>query len=157
MTDSATDCFACGLTNGDGDLPGGRIFETSHWVVEHCVGPLGVGTLVLKPGRHVVQVAELSLSEAEELGPLLTRLTSAIRELSRSDQVYVCLWSHKDWEPVHIHFVLQPAWGHMRETFPAAGPTLQNAMFARGELPDRDGVEEYSRRMRDHLKNTAHV
>jgi hypothetical protein len=26
-------CLACDLTNGGLDLPGGRIYATSHWVV----------------------------------------------------------------------------------------------------------------------------
>jgi hypothetical protein len=60
-------CLACDLYDG----PGGVIHETPHWVVEHCVGPLGPGTLVVKPKRHVVHVADLSSEEADELGPLL--------------------------------------------------------------------------------------
>ena len=42
-------CLACDLIPGVRELPGGRIRTTGHWVVEHCVGPLGVGTLVVKP------------------------------------------------------------------------------------------------------------
>jgi len=34
-------CEACRLTNGDAALPGGRVFQTTHWVVEHCIGALG--------------------------------------------------------------------------------------------------------------------
>lgn len=151
MSEPTASCVACKLTRGEDDLPGGRVFETAHWVAEHCVGPLGVGTLILKPFRHVVRVADLSRAEAEELGPLLTLLTGAIGNLSNADQVYTCLWSHKDWEPVHIHFVLQPSWKHLQARFPAAGPTLQAAMFERGELPDRDEVEQYCNRMRDYL------
>ena len=57
-------CIACDLTAGAEDLPGGRIHETTGWVVEHCIGPLGVGTLIVKPKRHVVHVADLTQSEA---------------------------------------------------------------------------------------------
>ena len=46
------ECLGCGLTGGKLDLPGGRIYATEHWVVEHCIGPLGVGTLIVKPLRH---------------------------------------------------------------------------------------------------------
>ena len=52
-------------------LPGGRIFRTEFWLVEHCAGPLGLGTLIVKPERHVTTVAGLSAAEAAELGPLL--------------------------------------------------------------------------------------
>ncbi|GAB3960806.1 hypothetical protein GCM10029978_011210 [Actinoallomurus acanthiterrae] len=42
-------------------------------MVEHCVGPLGVGTLVVVPLRHVVHVADLNEAETAALGPLLQR------------------------------------------------------------------------------------
>jgi ATP adenylyltransferase len=58
-------------------LPGGRIHETTHWRVEHCVGPLGLGTLIVKPRRHVTRVADITDDEAAELGPLL-RATSRV-------------------------------------------------------------------------------
>ena len=51
--------MACQLTSGERDLAGGRIFQTEHWVVEHCAGTLGVGTLILKPLRHIVGRAEM--------------------------------------------------------------------------------------------------
>src|SRR4051812_8856701 len=70
-------CMACDLADGTLPLPGGRIYETAHWLVEHCVGPLGLGTLIVKPRRHVTRVAELTDDEAQELGPLL-RTTSVI-------------------------------------------------------------------------------
>jgi diadenosine tetraphosphate (Ap4A) HIT family hydrolase len=50
--------------------------------VEHCVGPLGVGTLVVKPKRHVVHVANLDDREAAELGPLLRRTSTVVAELT---------------------------------------------------------------------------
>lgn len=61
-------CLAC-----DADPPGGSIAETEHWVVQHTVGSLGVGTLIVKPRRHVLHLGELTPEEAEELGPLLQR------------------------------------------------------------------------------------
>ncbi|HEY8775252.1 MAG TPA: hypothetical protein VIM33_02100 [Gaiellaceae bacterium] len=41
-------CLACDLAEERIDLPGGRIFKTDLWIVEHCVGPIGIGTLVVK-------------------------------------------------------------------------------------------------------------
>jgi hypothetical protein len=65
------DCVACDLADGRRRLPGGRIFATNHWFVEHCVGPLGLRTLIVKPARDVTRVADLFDEEATELGPLL--------------------------------------------------------------------------------------
>jgi len=88
-------CLACDLAEGRVPLPGGVIHETFHWFVEHTVGPLGVvGTLILKPKRHVKRVSELSDDEAAELGPLLLRSAAVVDELLNPEQVYTCLWSH---------------------------------------------------------------
>ena len=62
--DDAPGCLACDLTNSRRDLPGGRIFATAHWVVEHCIGPLRVGTLIVKPLRHCLHVSELTAEES---------------------------------------------------------------------------------------------
>jgi diadenosine tetraphosphate (Ap4A) HIT family hydrolase len=40
--------------------PGECMHETSHWVVDRCIGPLGVGTLIVRPKRHVTGIAELN-------------------------------------------------------------------------------------------------
>jgi diadenosine tetraphosphate (Ap4A) HIT family hydrolase len=101
-------CLACDLAEGRRPLPGGVIHATPGWLVEHCVGPLGVGTLVVKPRRHVVHVAELGDDEAAELGPLLRRTARHVSELTAPEQVYVTLWSHAGGRPGHIHWVVQP-------------------------------------------------
>ena len=140
-------CLACDLAEGRLPLPGGRLHETEHWLVEHCVGPLGVGTLIVKPKRHVVHVWELGEDEALELGPLLRVSSSVVAELTSPDQVYVCLWSHQGGVPGHIHFVLQPVTGQLRSRLGLAAK-LQAAMFEAGELPPAAEVEELAERAR---------
>ena len=141
-------CLACDLAAGRIPLPGGVIHETEHWFVEHCVGPLGVGTLLVKPKRHVTRVAELSASEAAELGPLLQRSAAVIDELVEPEQVYTCLWSHAGAVPVHIHYVVQPVTRALMDDYAAYGPSLQVAMFTRGELPPDDEVAALADRAR---------
>ncbi|MEX0785561.1 MAG: hypothetical protein WD939_02880 [Dehalococcoidia bacterium] len=144
-------CLACDLTNGRRELPGGRIHATEHWVVEHCVGPLGLGTLIVKPERHCLHVWDMTESEAAELGPLLRRVTMAIGELVDADQVYVGLWSHMNWTPGHIHFVVQPAWNRLREQHERPGPFLQAEMFEANELPPPDEVTAFAEKARSAL------
>jgi diadenosine tetraphosphate (Ap4A) HIT family hydrolase len=116
--------------------------------VEHCVGPLGVGTLVVKPVRHVVHVAQLEPDEAAELGPLLQQTSAVVTRLLQPEQVYVCLWSHAGGVPVHIHFVVQPVSRETMEAHGAKGPSLQVAMFQAGqELPEAE-VEAFCERAR---------
>jgi diadenosine tetraphosphate (Ap4A) HIT family hydrolase len=137
-------CLACDLADGRLPLRGGRIHETEHWLVEHCVGPLGVGALIVKPKRHVVHVWELADEEAQELGPLLRDAASVVSELSRPEQVYMCLWSHG---PGHIHYVVQPVTRSQTDAL-GAGPHLQVALFEAGELPPADEVEAFAERAR---------
>jgi diadenosine tetraphosphate (Ap4A) HIT family hydrolase len=133
-------CLACDLAAGRTPLPGGVIHETEHWLVEHCVGPLGVGTLLVKPKRHVTRVSKLSGSEAAELGPLLHRSAAVVDELVAPEQVYTCLWSHHGGVPVHIHYVVQPVTRALMDEHATRGPALQVAMFAAGALPPEDEV-----------------
>src|SRR5689334_5652118 len=107
--DDVAGCLACDLTHGRRPLPGGRLLTVDGWAVEHSVGPLGLGTLIVKPLRHVTHVADLSAEESATLGALLRRAASAVRTVMAPEQVYVCLWSHADATPGHLHFVVQPA------------------------------------------------
>ena len=135
------DCLACELSSGEGDLPGGLIYRTRLWLVEHCVGPLGLGTLVVKPERHVTSVVDLSETEAAELGPLLRLTSSVASQIVDADQVYNCLWSHAGGVPVHIHYVVQPVTKSQMSDFGAYGPHMQVQMFARGDQPKPADVE----------------
>jgi diadenosine tetraphosphate (Ap4A) HIT family hydrolase len=139
--DDVAGCIACDLTSGRVQLPGGLIYRTTYWRVEHCVGPLGVGTLIVKPARHVVHVADLTESEADELGPLLRRTSSVIGRLAPSSQVYVCLWSHG---PAHIHFVVQPVSEDLTSRLGVHGPALQVAMFGSEPGPDPVAVADFA-------------
>ena len=134
-------CLACDLVSGRRELPGGVVSATANRRVEHCVGPLGVGTLVVKPTRHVVHLADLEPAEAAELGPLL----------QRSADVYVCLWSHAGGVPVHIHFVVQPVSRAAIDERGFFGPVLQVAMFNADVEPPRPEVEQFCERARAEL------
>lgn len=98
----------------------------------------------MKPIRHVLHVADLLPDETSELGDLLTQTSTAVSELTEADQVYVCLWSHANRQPVHIHFVVQPVSSEQMERFDAYGPALQVAMFRLGEPPPLPEVEAFA-------------
>ncbi|WP_026248591.1 HIT family protein [Streptomyces sp. LaPpAH-108] len=146
--DAADSCLACALTAGTAPLPGGQVLRSGGWVVEHCVGPLGLGTFVVKPLRHVLHIAELTVPESTELGPLLRRVSAAVTEVTAPEQVYVCLWSHSGGVPGHIHFVVQPVDRATMTRFNASGPELQLAMGKAGCFPDPARVERICDRMR---------
>jgi diadenosine tetraphosphate (Ap4A) HIT family hydrolase len=141
-------CIACDLSAGREPLLGGVILDAGAWRVEHCVGPLGVGTLIVKPVRHVLHVADLTAEEAAELGPLLRRAATLVTELLEPEQVYVCLWSHAGGVPGHIHFVVQPVSRALMDRYGVHGPGLQKAMFEAGEELPEDEVEAFCERAR---------
>jgi diadenosine tetraphosphate (Ap4A) HIT family hydrolase len=143
------DCLGCDLTSGKLNLPGGRIYATKHWVVEHCIGPLGVGALIVKPFRHCTRFWELTPEEASEVGPLLSLVGSTIRSLLEPDQLYICLWSHAGWVPGHLHFVVQPSWNHCQGEYGRPGPFLQVNMFEANVEPRRVEVEAFAARARE--------
>lgn len=121
---------------------------TTNWVVDHCVGSLGVGTLIVKPYRHVLRVGELNDEEAQELGPLLQRVAAAVDAIAAPSQVYVSLWSHEGREPGHIHFVVQPVTRALMDEHDTHGPRLQADMFARGDLPEPAAAAAFAERAR---------
>lgn len=135
--------------------PGGVIFETELWHVDHTFGALGVGTLIVRPKRHVVGVGDLDAEESAELGPLLQRAAATVAELTRPSQVYVCLWSHMNREPGHIHFVVQPVSDELMQTYDLHGPALQTAIFARDEPPDAESARAFAAAARDLFARNA--
>jgi diadenosine tetraphosphate (Ap4A) HIT family hydrolase len=151
----SVDCYACKLTEGSEPLPGGRVCATSHWVVEHCTGPLGVGTLIVKPFRHCLHIADLTPAEAQDLGPLLQRVSEAVQRLTGADQTYVCLWSHAGWKPAHIHFVVQPAWDRWHSAYSNPGPNVQMVMFREGRTPPLAEVEAFCELAKTRLETYA--
>jgi diadenosine tetraphosphate (Ap4A) HIT family hydrolase len=140
-------CWVCDATAA-GEIPGGTIHETGGWIVDHCVGPLGIGTLIARPKRHVVHVADLLPDEAAELGPLLQQATAVVTKLVEPEQVYVTLWSHAGGEPGHIHFVVQPVTRAQMDEYGGFGTSLQMEMFRRNEAPDPDAMAEFADRAR---------
>lgn len=152
-----TVCLACELIEHPERVPGGRIGTIGEWVVEHCVGPLGLGTAVVKPLRHVTRLSDLDPIEADQLGPLLTNVARAVT-MARAEvgdapeQVYCCLWSHAERRPGHIHFVVQPVSSLLMAHYDAHGPALQLRMFEANEPMDPTSVAEASERIRAHLR-----
>ena len=141
-------CLACEVNEGRLPAPGGVILDTGRWVVDHTIGTLGVGTLIVKPRRHVVHVGDLDEAEAAELGPLLQRVAAAVAEIAQPSQVYVCLWSHMRRVPGHVHFVVQPISETAMAAFDLHGPALQAALFKRGEAPDPVAAAAFADRAR---------
>jgi diadenosine tetraphosphate (Ap4A) HIT family hydrolase len=102
-------CLGCEILTGRHEVPGGIVHETARWIVNHAVGSLNLGTLVVVPRDHVVAVADLDDAAAAELGPLLRDVARVIEAICQPEQTYVCVWSHGPTERRHLHILVQPA------------------------------------------------
>jgi len=137
-------CLGCEIVAGRREVPGGIVHETAHWIVNHAVGSLNLGTLIVAPRDHVVAVADLADAAAAELGPLLRDVARVIEAICRPEQTYVCVWSHGATERRHLHILVQPAttavvaqYGGLRSE------QLQVRIMAAGEQLDAAAVERF--------------
>jgi ATP adenylyltransferase len=137
-------CLGCDIVTGRVAVPGGILHQTTRWIVNHAVGQLNLGTLIVAPRDHVVAVAELDDIAAAELGPLLRDAARIAEALCQPEQTYVCVWSHGRTERRHLHILVQPAttavvgqYGGLRSE------QLQARMLKTAEPLQADEVERF--------------
>jgi diadenosine tetraphosphate (Ap4A) HIT family hydrolase len=111
--------------------------------------PARVGTVIVKPKRHVVRVADLSSVESEEMGVVLRDATDVVTRLESPEQVYVTLRSHAHAVPGHIHSVVQPVTTSRMDEHDGEHGRLQAEMFDRKVVRDPDEASDFARRARD--------
>jgi diadenosine tetraphosphate (Ap4A) HIT family hydrolase len=104
---------------------------------------------VVAPRRHVTRVPDLVAEEVAELGDVLHRTALVIDRLATPEQVYVCVWSHGEDGPKHLHWVVQPVGTELVERYGGRrSEALQLAMFEADEYPDPDEVRSFCDRAR---------
>jgi diadenosine tetraphosphate (Ap4A) HIT family hydrolase len=60
LLESVEGCLACDNVAGEQRAPGGIIYESEHWVVDHHSGLIRKGFVIIKTRRHCEHVAELT-------------------------------------------------------------------------------------------------
>jgi diadenosine tetraphosphate (Ap4A) HIT family hydrolase len=138
-------CLACDVLAGRVEAPGGTIAESEYWHADHCIGPFGVGALVVKTKEHVESLWELPDGAAAELGPFLRRISGAIVEGLGAERAYLTMWVDKP--PLHVHLVLYPRWPAEEKR----GWDLDVERWA-GGLPPADEAAAAAERLRQHLR-----
>lgn len=106
-------CLACQILAGEVKVPGGVIAENPWWIADHCLGPYGLGSVVIKSKVHRENLWQLTPEESASLGPFMQDVSEAIAKALEAERVYVSLWV--DQPPYHVHFVLQPRYPGKRE------------------------------------------
>jgi diadenosine tetraphosphate (Ap4A) HIT family hydrolase len=137
-------CLGCDLLAGRAALPGGIVHETESWVVNHVVGSMNLGTLVVSPRDHVVAVSDLADDAAAELGPLLRATARVVESLCHPEQTYVCLWSHGQTARRHLHIAVQPVTAEVMAKYGGLrSEQLQARMMSSGESSSVADIEEF--------------
>ena len=137
-------CLGCEIVAGQREVPGGIVHQTVRWIVNHAVGRLNLGTLIVAPRDHAVAVADLDDTAANELGPLLRDAARVVEAICQPEQTYVCVWSHGRTERRHLHILVQPVttavvaqYGGLRSE------QLQAKLMTTGDPPDPADVERF--------------
>lgn len=103
------ECKTCELVErrDRGEAPAwDAILRSRSWDVAHCYGTSVEGWLVLACRRHVTSIAELTDTEAAELGPLLKLVSTALRDAMGCAKTYVAQFAEHPRHPhVHVHVV----------------------------------------------------
>jgi diadenosine tetraphosphate (Ap4A) HIT family hydrolase len=100
------ECVSC-ANNARADLPAReRIYLGPRWRIAHAFGTSLPGWLVLVPRRHTVALDDLTAGEAADLGPLLSAVSSALRDVVGCRKTYVVLFAEAEgFEHVHFHII----------------------------------------------------
>ena len=101
-----TGCFSCANNGLEDPPPREAIIANGAWRVAHAFNSALPGWLVLIPTRHVTSLDELEGDELLPLGPLLQRLTAALRTVTGCTKTYAVLFAEAEgFEHLHIHLV----------------------------------------------------
>ena len=140
------ECFSCAVNAGRIVAPGGVIYEDDHWLADHGVDLLIRGYVVLKPKRHVHELADLLPDEAATLGIAARTVVAAMRSALGTERIYVCSFG----ETVrHVHFHLLPRYAEM----PGLGPNLIPDLFSERWRCTVDEAEDAAARIRAAISN----
>ena len=147
-------CLACRLNNNPDLVPGGRITQTRHWIVEHCVGSFGVGAVVIKTKKHIEKFSECSALQTREFVKLLKSVHLAMEEVLQPEHIYVSKWGEVT---PHVHFLIQPITQETKKKYQAHGPLLQAKMVQSGEIPDPKQAAQVAKKLKQwFIHNPSH-
>ncbi len=102
-------CQTCRLVTrrDQGDAPAwDNILRTPGWDLVHSFNTSLEGWLVLVARRHIASLAEMTETEAEELGPLVRRVSQALDQVTGCEKTYMVQFAESpDHRHVHVHVV----------------------------------------------------
>jgi diadenosine tetraphosphate (Ap4A) HIT family hydrolase len=103
---SSPACPACAEIAGSARAPGGIIYDDGEWYVSHHTGIYtDPGELIVKTHRHRESLSELTQTEAEALGPILSTAVKAIERVVPAERIYAVSFNER---VRHVNFLLLP-------------------------------------------------
>jgi diadenosine tetraphosphate (Ap4A) HIT family hydrolase len=111
------------------------IYRADFWDVAHSYNTSLPGWLVLIARRHIEAIAELTASEAIELGLLIRRVSHALQDTTGCVKTYVVQFAEAAEHP-HVHFHIVPRMADQQRE--RCGPQI----FAYLGVADHERVDE---------------
>jgi diadenosine tetraphosphate (Ap4A) HIT family hydrolase len=99
-------CLFCTIQQSLTPPVGGPIYEDDLVYVHHAhfdEGPSYLGQLAIETKRHTPDFAGLTSAEAQAIGPLITRLSRALKACAGAEKVYVEFYAEVT---PHLHVFL---------------------------------------------------
>src|SRR5919202_3901742 len=130
---SRENCILCRGAEADKELGVVQVWEDSYWRLTTSLEAEVLGFSYLEPKRHIPYITELDGEEARTFGEVLAQLTTALREETGAELVYVYVFGGG---VAHLHVHLAPH---------RTGDAL-NTQIIRGELSEEkleSGVTRY--------------
>tara|TARA_B100000212_G_scaffold243400_1_gene185578 strand:- start:162 stop:602 length:441 start_codon:yes stop_codon:yes gene_type:complete len=106
-----------------------EIGRSNDFVVKHCYSCAIPGYLIVSPLAAVKSLDALPKRSAESLGPLLTNVTSLVRQIVRPERIYCAQFGE---EQSQLHFHIFPRGAALTEEYLKAFP--QHASQIRGPI-----------------------
>ncbi len=129
-----------------------NIYQTGFWDVVHAYNSALPGWLVLVVQRHIESLDELTEQEAAELGPLIRRVSLALKSEIGCKKTYVIQFAEARQHP-HVHFHIVPRMADQPAERRSAG-IMGYLGVSRDECISEDRMNEISAEIRSHLSST---
>lgn len=148
-------CVTCRANRDELTTPGGVIHQDALWRLEHTFEPIPlVGWLVLKPLRHVENVAELTAEEAAAMGTLIQRASAALTAETGCAKVYVCVFAEAaNAAHVHVHLIARPSDLPRERRGPGVFDYLREAVRSRQNQADVAEAARLAMAVRERLRS----
>jgi diadenosine tetraphosphate (Ap4A) HIT family hydrolase len=126
--DAKKDCLLCRPREADQELRRVQVWEDAHWRLAVSLFAEVPGFSYLEPKRHIPHITDLDGDEARTFGAVMAYVTTALREVTSAEVVYVYVFG----EGVpHLHVHLAPH---------RAGDAL-NEQIIKGDITEMEGPD----------------